>query len=332
MAEEIANINGVEICYETTGDPADRPLLLIMGLGAPMTWWDDEFCELLAGRGFFVIRFDNRDCGRSSKMSGRVNFARCYLGLDRAPYSLVDMAGDAAGLLDHLGVEAAHVYGVSMGGMIAQTLAIEHPDRVLSLVSMMSTTGNRLFGVPRPRALRNLFVRPPQTPEEYVALANRVSRVIGSPAYPPDPERARDRALSTWERGLNPSGATRQMAAIITAPDRTQALGRLGIPVTVVHGTADPLVRTVGGRATARAVPGAELVLIPGMAHDLPRPLWPHFADIVERTAARALAGAPDGRRRWPAGDGRPGRAGQADRTAARFLPEVLMRATVRRR
>lgn len=290
MAEEFARVNGVEICYETIGDPSGRPLLLIMGLGAPMTWWEDEFCELLADRGFFVIRFDNRDCGRSSKLRGRVNFARCYLGLDQAPYSLVDMADDAAGLLDHLGIRAAHLFGVSMGGMIAQTLAIEHPDRVLSLVSMMSTTGHRLSGVPRPRALRNLFIKSPKTEEEYIRLAERVAGVIGSPGYPADPERALERAQGTWARGLNPSGTVRQMAAIITAPDRTRRLGQLAIPVTVVHGTADPLVRTVAGRATARAVPGAELVLIPGMAHDLPAPLWPHFADIVERTAARAGA------------------------------------------
>jgi pimeloyl-ACP methyl ester carboxylesterase len=288
MAEEFARVNGVEICYETIGDPSDRPLLLIMGLGGPMTWWEDEFCALLAERGFFLIRFDNRDCGRSSKMQGRVNFPRCYLGLDRAPYSLVDMANDAVGLLDHLGIHAAHVYGVSMGGMIAQTLAIEHPDRVLSLVSMMSTTGHRLFGVPRPKAFRNLFIKPPKTQAEYVQLAKRVAKVIASPGYPPDPERALKRAQVTWERGLNPSGTARQMAAIITAPDRARRLGQLSIPVTVVHGTADPLVRTVAGRATARAVPGAELVLVPGMAHDLPEPLWPHFADIVERTAARA--------------------------------------------
>jgi pimeloyl-ACP methyl ester carboxylesterase len=290
MAEEFVRVNGVEICYETIGDPTGRPLVLIMGLSGPMTWWDDEFCELLAERGFFVIRLDNRDCGRSSKMSGRANLLRCYLGLDQAPYSLVDMANDVAGLLDHLRIPAAHVYGVSMGGMIAQTLAIEHPDRVLSLVSMMSTTGNRLFGVPQPRAFRNLLIRPPRTLDEYIKLADRVAEVIRSPGYPADPERALKRAHVTWQRGLNPSGTARQMAAIITAPDRTKQLGRLKIPVTVVHGTKDPLVRTVAGRATARAVPGAELVLVPGMAHDLPLRLWPHFADIVERTADRAVA------------------------------------------
>jgi pimeloyl-ACP methyl ester carboxylesterase len=294
MAESTVAVGEVELCYETLGDPAGRPLLLIMGLGGPMIWWDDQFCRLLVDRGFHVIRYDNRDCGRSQRMSGRARVVRAYLRAGaRAPYSLDDMADDAAGLLDHLGIAAAHVTGVSMGGMIAQTLAIRHPDRVASLVSISSTTGGRRVGWTDPRLLGLLFGQRVASREEYIALAGRTFSRIGSPAYPFSEERLRTRAVDTFDRGLNRAGTLRQMVALLSARDRTPALRRLRIPALVIHGTADPLVHVSGGRATARAIPGAELVLIPGMGHDLPPELWPLFVDGIERTAAAAGKDSP---------------------------------------
>lgn len=292
MAKCTANIGGIEICYETLGDPSGNPLLLIMGLGGPMHWWDDEFCQELVDREFFVIRYDNRDCGRSAKMSGRVAVVRTYFGLQRAPYGLRDMADDAAGLLDHLGIEAAHVAGVSMGAMIAQTLAIKRPQRVLSLTSIMSTTGNRLVGFPNPRALARLFGRGGATREEYIQTAMATWRVL-SADYPLDLDRIRDRAGQTFDLGLNPAGYFRHVGAVASAPDRTRALGRLRVPALVVHGTKDPLVHVSGGRATARAIPGAELLLIEGMGHDLPPAENERITDAIARTADRAKRRTP---------------------------------------
>jgi pimeloyl-ACP methyl ester carboxylesterase len=289
MTESTVTVGGVEICYETLGDPAGRPLLLIMGLGGPLIWWDDRLCQMLVDRGFFVIRYDNRDCGRSQRMTGRASVVGAYLRAGaRAPYSLHDMADDAAGLLDHLGIPAAHVAGVSMGGMIAQTLAIRHPDRVSCLVSISSTTGGRRVGWADPRLLRLLFSQSVRSRDEYLALAELTFRRIGSPGYPFSPERLRTRAGETWDRGLNRAGTLRQMAALLSARDRSPELRKLRVPAAVIHGTADPLVHVSGGRATARAIPGAELVLVPCMGHDLPPELWPLFVDVIERTAARA--------------------------------------------
>ncbi|GAB3889292.1 hypothetical protein GCM10029964_058570 [Kibdelosporangium lantanae] len=200
MGEQTARVNGVRICYETLGDPADRPLLLVMGLGGPLIWWDDQLCRMLVDRGFFVVRYDNRDCGRSEAMTGRASLVGSFLGA-RQPYSLADMAGDAAGLLDHLGIAAAHVTGVSMGGMIAQTLAIRHPDRVRSLVSVMSTTGRRLVGWPDPRVLRVLLAPGVRDRAGYVELALSSFRRLGSPGFPFDEQRMRVRSGDTWDRG-----------------------------------------------------------------------------------------------------------------------------------
>jgi pimeloyl-ACP methyl ester carboxylesterase len=291
MAERTVTIGEVEICFETLGDPSGRPLLLIMGLGGPLIWWDDQFCRLLVDRGFHVIRYDNRDCGRSQRMTGRANVLRAYLRAGaRAPYSLDDMADDAAGLLDDLGIAQAHVTGVSMGGMIAQSLAIRHPDRVASLVSISSTTGARRVGWTDPRLLRLLFAQTVRTREEYLALAELTFRRIGSPSYPFSAERLAARASATYERGLNRAGTLRQIAALLSARDRSPELRRLKIPALVIHGTVDPLVHVSGGRATARAIPGAELMLVPGMGHDLPPELWPLFVEGIERTADRAAS------------------------------------------
>lgn len=281
----------LELAYQTFGDPTDEPLLLIMGLGGPMTWWDPEFCTLLAEQGFFVIRYDNRDIGRSTRLTGEVSLGmlvRAFLGRPvNAPYSIRDMAADAVGILDDLGIDAAHVTGVSMGGMIAQTLAIEFGHRVRSLTSIMSTTGNRLVGWQHPKILPTLL-QPAGDREGYLRASENVLSRIASTDYPMAPEYNRNRAEVTWERGVNPAGVGRQMLAVITQPDRTQGLGSLRMPVAVIHGLSDVMVNVSGGRATSRAVPGSELLLIKGMGHDIPRPLWPTFVAAIRRTATRA--------------------------------------------
>jgi pimeloyl-ACP methyl ester carboxylesterase len=289
MTERTVDIRGVKICYETIGHPSGRPLLLIMGLSSQMIWWDDEFCEQLADRGFYVIRFDNRDAGRSQTMHGRTSLPRSFLR-QPPPYSLADMAEDAAGLLAHLDVPSAHVTGTSMGGMITQTLAIRHPERVRSLVSIMSTTGSRLVGWPAPRGAAALLGKTATNREQYVELVVGMFRRIGSPGFPFDEARMRDRAGRSFDRGVNRSGTRRQIAAITSAHDRTAQLRRLRVPALVIHGKQDLLVNVSGGRATARAIPDSELILVPGMGHDMPRPIWPTLIDGIERTADRAGA------------------------------------------
>jgi pimeloyl-ACP methyl ester carboxylesterase len=284
--------NGIEICYDTFGSPDDPALLLIMGLAGPLNWWSPDLCRLLASRGFFVIRFDNRDVGKSTKMSGGGTRADVVRGFIRPktppPYTIGDMAGDAVGLLDCLGIDRAHVTGVSMGGMIAQTLAIEHPERVLSLVSIMSTTGRRTVGWQDPRLFPMLLGRGARTRDQVIAQSARTWATIGSPGYPTPDDEIRARAGETFDRGMYPAGVVRQMQAVLGQSDRTRLLGGLALPALVIHGLSDRLVHVSGGRATARAIPGAELLLVPGMGHDLPRALWPTYADAIERTARRA--------------------------------------------
>jgi pimeloyl-ACP methyl ester carboxylesterase len=293
MGECFAEVNGIRLCYEVLGEP-DRPVvLLIMGLGGPLIWWDDEFCEGLVERGFRVIRFDNRDAGLSQAMTGAGRLVKSWLRRDaQQAYLLADMATDAVGLLDHLGVDRAHVVGVSMGGMIAQEIALAHPDRVLSLTSMMSTTGSRKVGWVAPRILARMFAAWPPGEEAYVERSVAGYRRIGSQRFMATAvPRQADRARRTYRRGLNPAGTMRQIAAIVASPDRTAALGRITVPTIVIHGTADPLVHVSGGKATARAIPGAELVLVPGMGHDMPRELWPVLWDCITRTASAAGRG-----------------------------------------
>jgi pimeloyl-ACP methyl ester carboxylesterase len=293
---------GVELCYQTFGDPEDEPLLLVMGLGGPMTWWPPELCRMLAEAGFFVIRYDNRDTGRSSRGTGRVSrgmLVKAFLGRKvKAPYSLVDMAKDGFGLLDHLGIESAHVTGVSMGGMIAQTMAISEPARVRSLVSIMSTTGRRTVGWLDPRLVPMMLGRRGSTVEEYLEASIRGAATIGSPAYPEDEATARARAQETWDRGINPAGVMRHMMAVLTQPNRARALASLTIPVTVIHGMNDKMVHVSGGRWTAQSIPGAQLVLVPGMGHDLPPALFETFRDAIRRTADRAGSATGSGQRR----------------------------------
>jgi pimeloyl-ACP methyl ester carboxylesterase len=278
----------LELCYETFGVPEAAPLLLVMGLASQMILWDDEFCELLAARGFWVIRFDNRDVGRSTIMRG-TRIPRRWQLLTRsasgAAYSLDEMAADTVGLLDHLGIGAAHVVGASMGGMIAQLIAINHPDRVLSLVSIMSTTGDRRVGRPDRRVALWMLRKPRGDREGYIAEQVDTYRAIGSQGFEFEEEYKRERAGRCFDRGIHPAGSVRQMAAIGVAPDRTPLLGRVRVPTTVIHGDVDPLVNVSGGHATAQAIPGAKLLIIAGMGHDLPRELWSQIIDaIVQNT------------------------------------------------
>ena len=292
MTEQRAQVGPVELVYETIGDPADVPMLLVMGLGMQLIHWDRGLCELLAERGFHVIRFDNRDAGLSTKIRGPVpNVMRLMAGLPtRVPYLLDDMAGDALGLLDHLGIERAHVVGTSMGGMIAQTMAIQRPERVLSLASMLSTTGDRRVGTPKLRVWSLMMRRAPQERDAYIDYFTRVFRMIGSPAYRRDENRLRELAAATYDRCHYPAGTARQLGAIMASGSRTAALRRLDVPTVVIHGESDPLVPLRAGVATARAIPNAELIAIPGMGHDMPEQLWPTFVDAIAKNADRAAA------------------------------------------
>ena len=281
----------IEICYQTFGDPDAEPVLLMMGLGGPMNWWDPDFCSLLAERGFFVIRYDSRDTGHSSRASGRVTrraLVRAFAGARvRPPYTIGDMAGDAIGLLDHLGLDSAHVVGVSMGGMVAQTLAIEHPKRLRSLTCIMSTTGKRSVGWQNPTLLPALLHTRGPSRDEYIRTSLAFWKLIGSPSYPQTDERMRRRSEETFDRGVSRAGIMRQMMAVLTQPNRAGRLRGVQVPTLVVHGLADKMVHVSGGRATAAAIPGAELLLIDGMGHDIPPALFPTFADAIRRTADR---------------------------------------------
>jgi pimeloyl-ACP methyl ester carboxylesterase len=284
--------SGMVLCYQTYGDPDDEPLLLVMGLATQMTFWDPELCSMLARRGYYVIRFDNRDVGRSSRATGKVTrrmLVEAFAGRKgKAPYSLTDLAGDAFGLLDHLGLASAHVVGVSMGGMIAQTMALEAPGRVRSLTSIMSTTGKRSVGWLHPQLVPSLLRPPKPGREAYAESSVRMWRMIGSPGFPRHEDRTRELAGEAYDRGVSAHGALRQMMAILTQPNRSPALHGLRMPTLVVHGLADHMVHVSGGRATAAAIPGAELLLVDGMGHDLPPELYETLVDAIVRTAARA--------------------------------------------
>ena len=286
-----ARANGIEIEYETFGDPGDPPLLLVMGLAAQLIDWPEDFCKLLADRGYRVIRFDNRDAGLSggTDEAGLPDMAAVFAGDVRTvPYRLADMAADAAGLLDALGIGAVHVAGLSMGGMIAQQLTLDFPDRVRSLCSIMSTTGDHSVGRATPEAAAVLRRPAARTREEAVAGAVDTARVIGSPGFPADDDEVLARATAKVDRAYRPAGTARQYAAILASGDRTPRLAEVRVPAVVIHGEQDPLIDVSGGRATAAAIPGAELVVVPGMGHDLPRAVWPRVVDVIDRNARRA--------------------------------------------
>ena len=296
--ERITNVNGIEIAYETIGSPSDRPLLLIMGLGGQMIWWDDEFCEQLVAAGFFVIRFDNRDSGRSHDIGSPPRAIRTALRLAKPAYTLDDMAADAAGVLDAAGLESAHVVGLSMGSMIAQTLALQRRQRVRSLVSMLGTTGRLTAGLPQKLLLVASLFRPEGSSERAAFIEQSVTmlRMLALSRAPFDEASARRVIERTADRGIRPQGTRRQLAAIVVQPDRTKALRTLSIPALVVHGTADRLMGISGGRATAAAIPGARMLEVEGMGHDLPRFAWP---EIVESIAAVAERGERHPAYRW---------------------------------
>jgi|SRR5674476_137043 len=287
--------NGIEICYETFGDANDPAVLLVMGLGGPMGWWATDLCTMIADRGHFVIRYDNRDTGRSTKfrehhVSTR-DIVRAFLGQKvETAYKLSDLADDGFGLLDQLGIKHVNLVGVSMGGMVIQTMAIARPERVLSLTSIMSTTGKRSVGRSHPKVFPMMLSSAGNTVDSYIERSLKGSKVIGSPGFPTDDSIASARARETYQRGWMASGVSRQMIAVLTQPDRTEALRGLDIPSTVIHGTHDILVNPSGGRATSAAIRGSELISVSGMGHDLPVQLHQTFTDAITRTAARAAA------------------------------------------
>lgn len=292
MSIQTTPANGIEIAYETFGDRSDRPLLLVMGLGTQMLAWHEDLCAALADRGFFVVRFDNRDVGLSTHLhdAPAPNVMAALGGdLSSASYRLEDLADDTAGLLDALSIDAAHVVGASMGGMVAQTLALTHRSRVRSLTSIMSTPSPKV-GSPTAEALAVLLSAPAGSREEAVSRTITTYGVIGSPGYPLDEAWLSQIAGESYDRGYDAAGVARQLLAIHASGDRTEGLRALDVPTLVVHGAADPLVQVEGGRATAEAVPGAELMVLEGMGHNLPRELWPQIVDGIVRVADRADA------------------------------------------
>jgi pimeloyl-ACP methyl ester carboxylesterase len=296
---QIVRANGIDLCYEIFGDPAAEPMILIMGLGAQMIHWDDDFCRQLAARGFRVIRFDNRDIGKSTRLSGGKRLTAMemlklrFLNIPvQAPYKLRDMAEDTIGLTDALGIKSAHLVGASMGGMIAQEIAISFPQRVRSLTSIMSTTGNPRLPWPTREAMATLVAPPPRSREEFLERYARTWKLLRAGSFPEDEALDRSRAERTFERGLNPAGAGRQFRAVLASGSRKERLHTVRAPTLVIHGTVDPLVRPEGGKDTAASIPGAKLLMIEGMGHALPIPMWPQIIDAIDKHAHAASAKA----------------------------------------
>jgi len=288
--EKIIIANGIEIVYDTFGAPSNPAMLLIMGLGEQMIAWDEELCCQLAAKGYWVIRFDNRDVGLSTKLdqAGVPDLLALTQGAAiPVPYTLADMAEDAVGLLDGLGVEAAHIVGVSMGGMIAQTIAIHYPKRVLTLTSVMSSTGDPRLPPPKPEAAQLLYTPSPIDRAGYIEYSVKTWGVLGGPCFPIDEERIREFAGRVYDRGRNPAGFSRQLAAILASGSRKGALESVHVPTLVIHGDADPLIPVEAGKDTAESIPGAKLVIIDGMGHDLPPVIWPGIVAAIADHAAQ---------------------------------------------
>jgi pimeloyl-ACP methyl ester carboxylesterase len=296
MAEQFCRVSDdIELCYETFGDPSNPPALLIMGLATQMIGWPEDFCAELAERGFYVVRFDNRDAGRSTHVKGRPPKVRELITRSKkaAHYSLADMADDAAGLLRELDLGPAHVIGASLGGMIAQTLAARRPETVRSLTSIMSTTGRVWVGQPALRVYPMLLERPSEGREAAVERVVKVFSLIGSQGLPKDLDEIRDMAGRSWDRDHDPAAPGRQLAAVIAAGDRTAEVRTITAPTVAIHGTTDRMVKVSGAKATVKAIDGSRLVTIEGMGHDLPRAAWPQILDAIAQNAARADRAAP---------------------------------------
>jgi pimeloyl-ACP methyl ester carboxylesterase len=298
MDERFAEVgNGITLCYETFGDPTHPPVMLIMGLGTQMIAWDTRFCQELAGRGFFVVRFDNRDTGRSTRLDGAPVPRLHEIALrriPRQPYKLADMALDTVGLMDVLGLPTAHIVGVSMGGMIAQTVAARHPTRTRSLTSIMSNTGARWTGQPALKTYPVLLGTSPGDRDAFIEHGARMWALIGSPGFERDELELREMIALSFDRGASPAGTARQLGAIIATGDRRRELRAVKAPTLVIHGEADKLVSPSGGRATAKAIDGARLVTIPGMGHDLPRAAWPQIIGAIAQHAQAADVASGD--------------------------------------
>jgi pimeloyl-ACP methyl ester carboxylesterase len=291
MAEQMCRVSDeIELCYETFGSASDPTALLIMGLATQMIAWPDEFCTRLAGRGFHVVRFDNRDAGRSTHIKGRPPTARELLTRSKKParYRVSDMAGDAAGLLRELDIAPAHVIGVSMGGMIAQTLAARHPESVLSLTSIMSNTGSVFTGRPGLSIYPLFLQRPRGGREASIEQTMKVFDLIGSRGLEKDSDLIREMAARAYDRDHDAAAPGRQLAAIVASGNRTKELRRIKVPTLVIHGSEDRMISPSGGRATAKAIPGAKLMKIKGMGHDLPAAAWDQMIDGIEENARRA--------------------------------------------
>jgi pimeloyl-ACP methyl ester carboxylesterase len=280
--EKLVEANGLSLCYQTFGAPSDPPLLLIMGLGAQMIWWEDGLCEALAARGYYVVRFDNRDIGKSTYIDAPPpDIMQVMQGAVRPPYTLGDMARDTVSLMGALGIDAAHLVGASMGGMIAQVVAIEHPERVRTLTSIMSTTGERGLPQAKPEVYAAIAAPPPLTVEAFIETNVRVAELLRGYADASEEREARARATRAAARGLNPVGGARQLAAVIADGSRKEALAGVKAPTLVIHGVDDPLVPVEAGRATAQAIPGAKLIEFDRMGHTLPRAHWPAIVDAI---------------------------------------------------
>jgi pimeloyl-ACP methyl ester carboxylesterase len=286
--------NGIEIEYETFGDAGNDPLLLVMGLGAQLTLWDEDFCQMLADRGFFAIRYDNRDVGLSTYFdaAGAPDLMKMMMASASgdpvdAAYTLGDMADDAAGLLDALSIDRAHVVGASMGGMIAQAIAIRHSTRVKSLVSVMSTTGGPDAEPAKPEVMAALMKPAAPSREAQIEQSLELNATIASPGFPGDEQRTRDRIARDYDRAFHPEGTQRQMAAIVTSGSRLDGLAGLKMPTLVIHGDADVLVPPSNGKQTANAIPGSELMSVEGMGHDFPPAIFGRITDAIARNAAK---------------------------------------------